>query len=76
MRIVYCYTGVGLGNGRDLKMEVWCHKKCVYRVRFYKGENTTLIHNVTEDYIEVKLQNCPPLSEDVKVRFRSKTVSF
>ncbi|KAL4229892.1 Phosphatidylinositol 3 [Mactra antiquata] len=68
--------GVGLGNGRDLKMEVWNHGKCVYRVRFYKGENTTLIHNVTDDYIEVKLQNCPPLSEDVKVRFLSKSTNI
>lgn len=68
--------GVGLGNGRDFKMEVWCHRKCVYRVKFYKGENTTLIHNVTDDYIEVKLKNCPPLSEDVKVRFLSKSTNI
>ncbi|XP_053400350.1 phosphatidylinositol 3,4,5-trisphosphate 3-phosphatase TPTE2-like [Mercenaria mercenaria] len=73
---IHAIKGVGLGNGRDFKMEVWCHKKCVYRVKFYKGENTTLIHNVTEDYIEVKLQNCPPLSEDVKVRFLSKTTNI
>lgn len=68
--------GVGLGDGKDLKMEVWSRNKPVYKVKFYAGENCTLIHNVTDDYIEVKLRNCPPLSEDLKVRFLSKSVSM
>ena len=73
--IVCFFTGVGLGNGKDMKMEMWCHNKCAFKIRFYKGENCTLIHNVTDDYIEVKVRNCPALSEDVKVRFISKSVS-
>lgn len=73
---IHAIKGVGLGNGRDLKMEVWCHKQPVYRVKFYKGENTVLIHNVTKDFIEVKLQNCPPLSEDIKIRFLSKSTNI
>ncbi|XP_052277815.1 phosphatidylinositol 3,4,5-trisphosphate 3-phosphatase TPTE2-like isoform X2 [Dreissena polymorpha] len=68
--------GVGLGNGKDLKLEIWCNKVCVYRVKFGKGENCKLTHHAADDYIEVTLQNCPALSEDVKVRFLSNSTNI
>ncbi|XP_052792295.1 phosphatidylinositol 3,4,5-trisphosphate 3-phosphatase TPTE2-like isoform X3 [Mya arenaria] len=68
--------GVGLGNGKDLKLELWCKRKCVYRAKFYMGENCRLTHNSVDDYIEVEVRDCPTLFEDVKVRFLSKSTNI
>ncbi|WAQ99156.1 TPTE2-like protein [Mya arenaria] len=53
-------------NG-SLPKAKYLKRKCVYRAKFYMGENCRLTHNSVDDYIEVEVRDCPTLFEDTNI---------
>ncbi|XP_062576064.1 phosphatidylinositol 3,4,5-trisphosphate 3-phosphatase TPTE2-like [Saccostrea cucullata] len=63
--------GVGKGNGSDLGLQIWLGDKKCGEWKFSNPEHVKLEYSKEEDYIDITLLHCPPLSEDVKCRFIS-----
>lgn len=68
---IFNLTGVGNGDGKDLSMEVRVDGLLIYECNFGQNINCTLNKLPEDDSIEVKLENVPVLTDDVKVRFFS-----
>ncbi|XP_078311541.1 phosphatidylinositol 3,4,5-trisphosphate 3-phosphatase TPTE2-like [Crassostrea virginica] len=63
--------GVGKGDGTDLSLQVWLADKKIGEWTLKNPDHVKLVHSKEEDYINITLHHCPPLSEDVKCRFLS-----
>ncbi|KAJ8297961.1 hypothetical protein KUTeg_024492 [Tegillarca granosa] len=63
--------GVGNGDGSDLTMQIWHDGKQIYQCVFQKDENCKATYDVENDKLNVIVKGCPPLVEDIKVRFIS-----
>ncbi|XP_077608767.1 phosphatidylinositol 3,4,5-trisphosphate 3-phosphatase TPTE2-like [Crocuta crocuta] len=70
--IIYSIHGVGNGNGNDLKVQIMMQHKTVFLSSASK--NCWILHNIETDSVIIHLSNCPPLYDDVKVRFLSSSV--
>ncbi|XP_006879670.1 PREDICTED: phosphatidylinositol 3,4,5-trisphosphate 3-phosphatase TPTE2-like [Elephantulus edwardii] len=57
------------GNGSDLKMEIIMKKEIIFSCSFSK--NCQIYHDAETDRVIINLINCPPLYDDVKVKFFS-----
>lgn len=68
---IYNLTGMGDNDGKDLSMELRMDGLLIYECNFGKNINCELCKLPDSDSVEVKLQNCPVLTEDIKVRFFS-----
>ncbi|XP_042817158.1 phosphatidylinositol 3,4,5-trisphosphate 3-phosphatase TPTE2 isoform X2 [Panthera tigris] len=70
--IIYSIHGVGKGNGNDLKVQIILHRKIVFLSSASK--NCWILHDIETDNVIIHLSSCPPLYDDVKVRFLSSSV--
>ncbi|XP_054442631.1 phosphatidylinositol 3,4,5-trisphosphate 3-phosphatase TPTE2-like isoform X3 [Pteronotus mesoamericanus] len=57
------------GNGNDLNVQIIMHQKIVFFC--FASENCRIVHDVERDRVTINLCGCPPLCDDVKVRFLS-----
>ncbi|XP_053772345.1 phosphatidylinositol 3,4,5-trisphosphate 3-phosphatase TPTE2 [Desmodus rotundus] len=60
------------GNGSDLKVEIIMHQEIVFFCSASK--NCRIVHDVERDRVVIHLGSCPPLHDDVKVRFLSSAL--
>uniref|UniRef100_A0A8C9KGM7 Phosphatidylinositol-3,4,5-trisphosphate 3-phosphatase n=1 Tax=Panthera tigris altaica TaxID=74533 RepID=A0A8C9KGM7_PANTA len=60
------------GNGNDLKVQIILHRKIVFLSSASK--NCWILHDIETDNVIIHLSSCPPLYDDVKVRFLSSSV--
>ncbi|XP_045330932.1 phosphatidylinositol 3,4,5-trisphosphate 3-phosphatase TPTE2-like isoform X5 [Leopardus geoffroyi] len=70
--VIYSIHGVGKGNGNDLKVQIILHRKIVFLSSASK--NCWILHDIETDNVIIHLSSCPPLYDDVKVRFLSSSV--
>ncbi|XP_071125731.1 phosphatidylinositol 3,4,5-trisphosphate 3-phosphatase TPTE2-like [Mytilus edulis] len=68
---IFNITGVGNADGKDLSMEIRVDGLLIYECNLGQNINCTLNKLPEDDSIEVKLENVPVLTDDVKVRFFS-----
>ncbi|XP_055982345.1 phosphatidylinositol 3,4,5-trisphosphate 3-phosphatase TPTE2-like [Sorex fumeus] len=69
--IIYSIHGVGKGNGSDLKIQIIMEKKVVFFCS--SSKNCKIYHDAEADKVIIKLQSCPHLQDDVKVKFLSSS---
>nr|XP_060490208.1 phosphatidylinositol 3,4,5-trisphosphate 3-phosphatase TPTE2-like [Panthera onca] len=70
--LILFHSGVGKGNGNDLKVQIILHRKIVFLSSASK--NCWILHDIETDNVIIHLSSCPPLYDDVKVRFLSSSV--
>ncbi|XP_058542525.1 phosphatidylinositol 3,4,5-trisphosphate 3-phosphatase TPTE2-like isoform X1 [Neofelis nebulosa] len=70
--VIYSIHGVGKGNGNDLKVQIILRRKIVFLSSASK--NCWILHDIETDNVIIHLSSCPPLYDDVKVRFLSSSV--
>ncbi|XP_054983129.1 phosphatidylinositol 3,4,5-trisphosphate 3-phosphatase TPTE2-like [Sorex araneus] len=70
--IIYSIHGVGKGNGSDLKLQIIMEKKVVFSCS--SSKNCKIYHDAETDRVIIKLQSCPPLYDDVKVKFLTPNI--
>eukprot|EP00070_Physeter_catodon_P046150 XP_028353044.1 phosphatidylinositol 3,4,5-trisphosphate 3-phosphatase TPTE2-like [Physeter catodon] len=69
--IIYSIRGVGKGNGNDLKVQIIMQRKPVFFCSASK--NCRIVHDAETDRVIINLSNCPPLYDEVKVKFLSSS---
>ncbi|XP_073651210.1 phosphatidylinositol 3,4,5-trisphosphate 3-phosphatase TPTE2 isoform X2 [Tursiops truncatus] len=69
--IIYSIQGVGKGNGNDLKVQIIMQRKPVFFCSASK--NCGIVHDAETDRVIINLSNCPPLYDEVKVKFLSSS---
>ncbi|XP_022430437.1 phosphatidylinositol 3,4,5-trisphosphate 3-phosphatase TPTE2-like isoform X2 [Delphinapterus leucas] len=69
--IIYSIQGVGKGNGNDLKVQIIMQRKPVFFCSASK--NSRIVHDAETDTVIINLSNCPPLYDEVKVKFLSSS---
>ncbi|XP_058393392.1 phosphatidylinositol 3,4,5-trisphosphate 3-phosphatase TPTE2-like [Diceros bicornis minor] len=67
--VIYSIRGVGNGNGNDLKVQITMERRIVFVSAAHI--NCRVDHEVGENKVIISLFDCPPLYEDVKVKFFS-----
>uniref|UniRef100_A0A8C0E0C0 C2 tensin-type domain-containing protein n=1 Tax=Balaenoptera musculus TaxID=9771 RepID=A0A8C0E0C0_BALMU len=60
------------GNGNDLKVQIIMQRKPVFFCSASK--NCGIVHDAETDRVIINLSNCPPLYDEVKVKFLSSSV--
>ncbi|XP_020778542.1 putative tyrosine-protein phosphatase TPTE isoform X2 [Boleophthalmus pectinirostris] len=68
---IHSITGVGKGNGSDLKVKIIVRKELVFECVCAKQENCTVFPDVGNNAAVISLQNGPVVDGDVKVMFES-----
>ncbi|XP_071497279.1 phosphatidylinositol 3,4,5-trisphosphate 3-phosphatase TPTE2-like [Diadema antillarum] len=63
--------GLGKGDGRDLYFEVICSNKKIFDCQFENGLNCQVIYDPASDCLSARINHCPVLHGDVKIRFKS-----
>ncbi|CAN0560918.1 unnamed protein product [Rangifer tarandus platyrhynchus] len=69
--VIYSIHGVGKGNGHDLKVQIIMQRKTVFFCSASK--NCRIFHDAETDRVIILLSNCPPLYDEVKVKFFSSS---
>ncbi|KAM9049995.1 phosphatidylinositol 3,4,5-trisphosphate 3-phosphatase TPTE2 [Megaptera novaeangliae] len=69
--VIYSIHGVGKGNGNDLKVQIIMQRKPVFFCSASK--NCGIVHDAETDRVIINLSNCPPLYDEVKVKFLSSS---
>ncbi|XP_043333734.1 phosphatidylinositol 3,4,5-trisphosphate 3-phosphatase TPTE2-like [Cervus canadensis] len=69
--VIYSIHGVGKGNGHDLKVQIIMQRKTVFFCSTSK--NCRIFHDAETDRVIILLSNCPPLYDEVKVKFFSSS---
>uniref|UniRef100_A0ABI0NZA0 Phosphatidylinositol-3,4,5-trisphosphate 3-phosphatase n=1 Tax=Bos taurus TaxID=9913 RepID=A0ABI0NZA0_BOVIN len=69
--VIYSIHGVGKGNGHDLKVQIIMQRKTVFFCSASK--NCRIFHDAETDRVIILLSKCPPLYDEVKVRFFSSS---
>ncbi|XP_066872994.1 phosphatidylinositol 3,4,5-trisphosphate 3-phosphatase TPTE2-like [Kogia breviceps] len=69
--IIYSIRGVGKGNGKDLKVQIIMQRKPVFFCSASK--NCRIVHDAETDRVIINPSNCPPLYDEVKVKFLSSS---
>ncbi|KAB0345539.1 hypothetical protein FD754_022465, partial [Muntiacus muntjak] len=69
--MIYSIHGVGKGNGHDLKLQIIMQRKTVFFCSASK--NCRIFHDAETDRVIILLSNCPPLYDEVKVKFFSSS---
>ncbi|KAB0372729.1 hypothetical protein FD755_015482 [Muntiacus reevesi] len=69
--VIYSIHGVGKGNGHDLKLQIIMQRKTVFFCSASK--NCRIFHDAETDRVIILLSNCPPLYDEVKVKFFSSS---
>ncbi|XP_075419714.1 phosphatidylinositol 3,4,5-trisphosphate 3-phosphatase TPTE2-like [Tenrec ecaudatus] len=59
------------GNGEDLKIQITMQKEVAFFCSFNK--NCKMYHDAEADRVIIKLNSCPSLHDDVKIRFLSSS---
>ncbi|XP_054945648.1 phosphatidylinositol 3,4,5-trisphosphate 3-phosphatase TPTE2-like [Physeter macrocephalus] len=59
------------GNGNDLKVQIIMQRKPVFFCSASK--NCRIVHDAETDRVIINLSNCPPLYDEVKVKFLSSS---
>uniref|UniRef100_A0A8C9EE98 Phosphatidylinositol-3,4,5-trisphosphate 3-phosphatase n=1 Tax=Phocoena sinus TaxID=42100 RepID=A0A8C9EE98_PHOSS len=59
------------GNGNDLKVQIIMQRKPVFFCSASK--NSRIVHDAETDRVIINLSNCPPLYDEVKVKFLSSS---
>uniref|UniRef100_A0A8C3VUF4 Phosphatidylinositol-3,4,5-trisphosphate 3-phosphatase n=1 Tax=Catagonus wagneri TaxID=51154 RepID=A0A8C3VUF4_9CETA len=57
------------GNGNDLKVQIIMQQKTVFSCS--ASQNCRMVHDAETDRVIINLLNCPPLYDEVKVKFLS-----
>ncbi|XP_053521546.1 phosphatidylinositol 3,4,5-trisphosphate 3-phosphatase TPTE2-like isoform X1 [Artibeus jamaicensis] len=70
--VIYSIHGVGKGNGDDLQVQIIMLQKIVFFCS--ASTNCRIVHDVERDRVIIHLSSCPPLHDDVKVRFLSSAL--
>ncbi|XP_036450222.1 putative tyrosine-protein phosphatase TPTE isoform X2 [Colossoma macropomum] len=68
---IHSITGVGKGNGSDLKVRIIVKKEQVFQCVCAKQENCVLFPDVESNAVVISLQEGPVVCGDVKVMFES-----
>ncbi|KAI4877746.1 hypothetical protein NFI96_016173, partial [Prochilodus magdalenae] len=68
---IHSITGVGKGNGSDLKVRIIAKKETVFQCVCAKQDNCALFPDVGNNTVVISLQEGPVVSGDVKVMFES-----
>ncbi|XP_074160939.1 phosphatidylinositol 3,4,5-trisphosphate 3-phosphatase TPTE2-like [Sminthopsis crassicaudata] len=71
--IIHSIRGVGNGNGTDLKIVIIVNKKIVHTCVCSSLKSCQILHDVENNFINIKLKTCPDLSGDVKIKFFSSS---
>ncbi|XP_044782694.2 phosphatidylinositol 3,4,5-trisphosphate 3-phosphatase TPTE2-like isoform X13 [Bubalus kerabau] len=69
--VIYSIHGVGKGNGHDLKVQIIMQRKTVFFCSASK--NCRIFHDAETDRVILLLSKCPPLYDEVKVKFFSSS---
>ncbi|XP_042301407.1 phosphatidylinositol 3,4,5-trisphosphate 3-phosphatase TPTE2-like isoform X1 [Sceloporus undulatus] len=70
---LYAVHGVGKGNGTDLRVKIIMEKQVIFHCIGSTQENCKLFFDGENDWVVIGLENCPLVSNDVKVRFESSS---
>ncbi|KAH0621924.1 hypothetical protein JD844_023672 [Phrynosoma platyrhinos] len=70
---LYAINGVGKGNGTDLRVKIFMEKRLIFHCIGATQENCKLFFDGENDWVVIGLENCPLVSNDVKVRFESSS---
>ncbi|XP_043849660.1 phosphatidylinositol 3,4,5-trisphosphate 3-phosphatase TPTE2-like [Dromiciops gliroides] len=66
---IYSIRGVGKGNGKDLKIIIMMNKKTVYTCLCSSSKNCEVSFDDDKNSVNIRLNNCPDISGDVKIKF-------